>query len=238
MQKLFALMICIILLFGCAKKSFELVINIDRDFEYIPKGWPLGLSVGQTSVPALNTSPHGLLSKEPEYKSEEVLYGFLALGNAEDNEFTFVLDDLESENWIVYFDKNNNEDLTDDGPPLKNQGTGKFANILSLEVQVLLQSGDRLSREYKLWFWVNERDGHKYPKFYSRCHYRKNLNIGGQEYTAIVYEMFNHDVLYQQSGIWIDLNRDQKLNEEKEHFADGSTVFVDSRHYVIRLDYP
>ncbi len=238
MKKLFALMICTVPLFGCAKKSLELEINIDGDFEYIPKGWPLGLSGGQTSGRALNTTPHELLSKEPEYKSEEVLYGFLALGNAEDNKFTFVIDDLESETWIVYFDKNNNEDLTDDVAPLKNEGTGKFATILSLEVPVLLKSGDRLSRQYKLWFWVKERGGDKYPKFYSRCHYRKNLNIGKQEYIAIVYEMRNHDVLYQQDGIWIDLDRDQKLNKEEEHFTDGATVLVDGRPYVIRLDYP
>ncbi len=237
MKKLFALMTCIVLLFGCENNEpVELVINIDRDFEYIPKGFPLGLSTGQTSASALQTAPHEILSKEPEYKSEEVLYGFLALGNTEDNEFTFVIDDLESETWIVHFDKNNNEDLTDDGPPLKNEGTGQFAAILSLEVPVLLQSGDRLSRQYRLWFWIKERGGRKYAKFYSRCHYRMNLNMGGQEYTAIVYEKSNHDALYQQSGIWIDLDRDQKLSEE-EHFADGSIVIVDSRHYVIRLDY-
>lgn len=245
MKKLFGLMICIVLLSGCAKKSREIVINIDRDFEYIPKGWPLGLSPRQPSAPSLKTipqslktTPHELLSKEPEYESEEVLYGFLTLGNAEDDEFTFVLDDLESETWIVHFDKNNNEDLTDDGVPLKNQGTGKFATILSLEVPVLLQSGERLSRQYKLWFWIKERDDGKYLKFYSRCHYRKDLRIGKQEYTAIVYEMFNHDALYQQSGIWIDLDRDGKLNEKKEHFADGSTIVVDGRDYVIVLNYP
>ena len=59
-----------------------------------------------------------------------------------------------------------------------------------------------------------------------------------KKYTAIVYEMFKHDALYRESGIWIDLDRDGKLDKEKEHFANGATLNMDGKDYTIRLNYP
>lgn len=229
--------------FGEQAGPGAIVVNVDRDFQYVPKGWPLGLTVGQTAASALKETPYERLSREPQYKSQKVQYGFLKLGNARDNKFTFVIDDLENDTWIGYFDKNNNEDLTDDGPPLTSQGSGKFATILSLEVPVVLPGKRKpVSRPYKLWFFINSGGA----KFYSQCHYTGHVEPGevitrtwiDKKYTAIVYEMFKHDALYLESGIWIDLDGDGKLDKAKEHFENGATVNMGGKDYTIRLNYP
>jgi len=229
--------------FGGQAAPGAIFVNVDRDFKYVPKGSPLGLSFRQTAASALKATPYERLSKEPQYKSRKVQYGFLKLGNARDNKFTFVIDDLESDTWIGYFDKNNNEDLTDDGPPLTNQGPGKFATILALEVPVSYPRKRKpVSRPYNLWFLIKDDAA----KFYSRCHYTGHVEVGevitrrwtDKKYTAIVYEMFKHDALYLESGIWIDLDRDGKLDKEKEHFANDATLKMDGKDYTIRLKYP
>jgi hypothetical protein len=211
-----------------------LIINLDRDFDYVPKAPPLGLHTGQTVAPALKEKPCERLTKEPAYKSRKVQYGFLTLGNAEDNRFSYVVDDLESDTWIVHFDRNNNNDLTDDGAPLKNQGSGKFSTKLELEVPVVLPSGDAFSRPCHLWFFINDGG----PRFYSRCHYGGDIRIKGKKYPALVYEKLDHDILYQDSGIWIDLDRDGEMDKEKEHFENGSVLEVEGNDPVLRLDYP
>ena len=224
--------------FGEPARAGAIVVNVDRDFKYVPRGSPLGLSFGQTAAAALKRTSYERLSKEPQYMSQKVRYGFLELGNA-----TFVMDDVESDTWIGYFDKNNNEDLTDDGPPLMSQNSGKFATTLALKVPILLPGGAKpVSRPYNLWFFI-KNDG---AKFYSRCHYTGHVTIEevitrrwiDRKYTAIVYEKFDHDALYRESGIWIDLDGDGKLDKDKEHFADGATLKMDGKDYTIRLDYP
>ena len=153
-------------------------INIDRDFKYVSKGWPMGLSVTQTSAIGLSPEPYEILVKEPKYISDQVLYGYLILGNSEDNKISFVVDDLESEQHVLYVDKNNNEDLADDGSPYSNQGTGKLATIIFLNIDVISLAGEKIVRPYKLWFFINESSGKKRPRFYTRCHYKGQIMIG------------------------------------------------------------
>ncbi|MHC4484656.1 MAG: LamG domain-containing protein [Planctomycetota bacterium] len=215
----------------------EIVINIDKDFEYVPQGWPLGLSVGQTPAVGLSAEPYEALGKEPEYGSGQVLYGYIPLGNSNDPKISFAVDTSSINNWLLYVDTNNNEDLTDDGPPRENEGTGKLAALISLNVEVISASDEKIIRPYYLWFWITESE---LPLFYTRCHYRSQISIGEEQYTAIVYEYRNHDALYQESGLWIDLNRDGKLEGDKpeEHFQDGAVISINGKEYVLILNYP
>ena len=111
-------LLLVLLISGCSKRPrvTKIIINIDKDFEYVPKGHPLGLSVKQTLAVGLNTR---------EYESDQVQYGYIPLGNTNDTQFSFAVDSSEDGKWVTYVDTNNNEDLTDDGPPHINQGTGK-----------------------------------------------------------------------------------------------------------------
>ena len=209
-------------------------INIDTDFEYIPQGWPMGLTVFQTNAVGFSEEPYESLIYEPQYRSTQVQYGYLRLGNGGDNIISFAVDNYKLyQTWLLYVDINNNEDLTDDGPPLQNEGTGLFgANISFPNIDIVLSNGDRISRPYDLWFFINQG-----PRFYTQCHYRSQISIGGDTYTAVAYELDNHDVLYQESGLYIDLNRDGQL-EDVENFIDGETITVNNRNYTLGLNYP
>jgi hypothetical protein len=214
--------------------SEEIIINIDKDFQYVPQGWPLRLSVGQTRAVGLNVKPYETLVKEPEYGPNQILYGYIRLGNSDDPNISFAVDSSNDDEWVICVDANNNEDLTDDGPPHVNQGTGKLGALISLNVDVISTSGEKITRPYRFWFWLNRAS----PRFYTQCHYRNQILLGQEHYTAIAYEMRKHDALYHESGLWIDLNKDGKLNEAQEHFQDGATIRIDHAQYVLRLKYP
>jgi hypothetical protein len=235
MKAIWVFLFCVAV-FGCQPKT--IAINIDKDFEYVSNGWPLGLSVGETPLSELSRVPPVNLLKEPQYKSKTPLYGSLTLGNTENNRFVFALDEVEPGKLVLYFDRNRNLDLTDDGHPLNNEGTGKFAAIIDVHVPIKLETGNEINRSYRIWFWINDINGKLYPKYYARCHYRKKIKIGDKEYTAIVFEFNNHHALYMDSGVWIDLNHDGKLSEGSEHFYDNSVIKIEGKEYKIKIDHP
>ena len=213
----------------------EIIINIDKDFQYVPQGWPLRLYVEQTRAVGLNVESYETLVKQPKYGPSQVLYGYIPLGNSDDPNISFAVDSSNDDEWVIYVDANNNEDLTDDGPPYANEGTGKLAALISLNVDVISTSGEKITRPYQLWLWLDTTNS---PWFYTRCHYRNQISLGPGQYTAIAYEMRNHDALYCESGLWIDINSDGELNEAQEHFQDGATIRIDNAQYVLRLKYP
>ncbi len=207
-------------------------LHLDRDFEYVPEGFPLGLGAYQTDAPPLSEHPVEALTAEPEHHSSTARYGFLRLGNSADNQFTFLVDDLDQKTWIGYFDRNNNEDLTDDGPAVIISATVEF------DVAIILASGETVHRPYKVWQWGNTDNGEPGIRFYAVCHHRAQVNIGGSVVTAIAFEQSKHDVLYRDDGIWLDLNADNKLDGTTERFASGSVVTVKGRSLQLILDYP
>lgn len=214
----------------------KIQIELYRDFTYIPKGWPMGLSVGQTSAGGLDTLAYERLKAEPRYRSNQVLYGFLTLGNGGDQQISFALDEIDQPNWVTYVDKNNNEDLTDDGSPYRNEGSGVFAANIKVMIEILKPSGETTVQPYDLWMWVQA--DRQSAKFYARCHYAAQLSVDDRLYEMIVFEQFHHDGLYQESGLWLDLNQDQQLNEATEHFSDGDVVSIASKTFQIELFYP
>lgn len=220
------------------KGDNRIVVDIYKDFYYEDKGWPFGMSVGQTRAAGLSPDPYEYLTREPSYRSSRVLYGYIALGNSDNNHFNFALDGMGTSEWSLYLDKNNNKDLTDDGAPYMNEGTGKFAALISLEFEVINSKRQTILQPYKLWFWINEnKQGQKSPYFYARCHYAGQLTIDGVTHDAIAFEEKNHDGLFKESGLCIDMN-DDKQCDKSEQFNDGDTVKTENSRYRLKLDYP
>jgi len=221
-----------------------LPVDIYRDFKYQDSGWPMRLSVGQTEARGPDVSPFETLVAEPRYASSEVLYGYLLLGNGRDPRYTWVIDERERPTWVVWFDRNNNEDLTDDGPPLSNQGTGKLAVDLALTVEIVRRTGEVLRQPYHLWFWVNEHpkeSEYQRPlsaRFYARCHYAGRVELAGRVHAAVAFEEFQHDALFADAGLFIDLNDDGRLDRSVEHFLDGERVRTSGESWTLSLDYP
>lgn len=209
-------------------------INIFKDFHYVPSGWPMGLAAGQTKAVGLTTVPFEVFSRQPKYSSAKPLYGYLKLGNSADKVVSFVMDEVEKPNWIIYVDKNNNEDLTDDGGPMRNQGTGKMAAEVALNIDIVMPDNTAVKEPYNLWFFVNDSGTY----FYAKCHWAGAVSVGGATYDAVAYEETSHDGLYKDSGVCIDLNRDQKCAKETELFKDGETITSGGKTYTVRLEYP
>ncbi len=216
----------------------EIAVNIDAGFTYVPEGWPMGLAVGETNAAPLSPEPYETYIAEPTYRSLQPLYGYIVLGNATDNRFGFVVDDLEQDNWILHFDANNNNDLTDDGEPMGNEGTGKFAALASVASVAIVAGQETITRPYEFWIWIIEQSGIQEIRFYPRCHYRGELSLSGKTYQAIAFEIIHQDAMYLESGLWIDLNGNEMLDEENEHFENGDAVKSDGKEYTLRLDYP
>jgi hypothetical protein len=220
------------------KDGNRIVVDIYKDFFYEESGWPFGMSVGQTRAAGMSPDPYEYLSREPSYKSSRVLYGYIALGNSDNNHFNFALDGVGTTDWKLYVDKNNNKDLTDDGAPYINEGTGKFAALISLEFEVINSKRQTILQPYKLWFWINEnKQGQKSPYFYARCHYAGQLTIDGTSHDSIAFEEKNHDGLFKESGLCIDMN-DDKQCDKSEQFYDGDTIKTENSRYLLKLDYP
>lgn len=219
-----------------------LSIDVYRAFKYVASGWPGGLSVGQTNASGLDTRPHEALRAEPRYQSQNVLYGYLTLGDGPDPRISFALDERERPTWVLWVDKNNNKDLTDDGPPLRNQGTGFMAATVSLWVDFVTRDSGVVRRPYRLWFWVNEAKNAPpgtppyAARFYATCHYAGRVDLGGEVFDAVAFEQGNHDGLLAEDGIWIDLDRDGKFKPPTEHFHDGEEIRTGREVVRLRLE--
>ena len=218
-----------------AAGSDVLSINIDEQFQFVRRGFPLKLGVGQSNAFGLEQEPLEVLRREPDYETVDVSYGYIPLGNSDDPKFSFAVARTPLGEWFLYCDSNNNEDLTDDGPPLGNMGSGKLAVTLSLDVEVLSESRERRNRPYRIWLWLTKKES---PRFYAVCHYKRRISIAGTPFVAVAFESSNHDVLYKEDGLWIDLDSDRRLNRENEHFMDGDSIEVAGKQYILQLDYP
>jgi thiol-disulfide isomerase/thioredoxin len=209
-----------------------LKLNLDVGFDYSSEGFPMGLAAGQSDAQPSTERPCKTLSAEPAYHSKQVYYGYLRLGNAEDNRFVYAIDESDKSPWFGYFDRNNNGDLTDDGPPCIISANVEF------DVAVVLPNGKTVHRPYKIWQWPNNQTSTPSIRFYSVCHHQAKLHVNGQTITAVAFEQYNHDALYHDDGIWLDVNGDNRIDEKTELFKDGSTILVKGKPFQLRLNYP
>jgi hypothetical protein len=201
-------------------------VNIYRDFKYVNSS-PMGMAHGATSA----SKPCETLTAEPKYASRP-RYGCLKLGNGDDQRVSFAF--VENDPGLLYLDKNNDEDLTNDGAPLRNLGAGAFAATAYLQIDVIANDGAKTRQPLNLWFYAN-KDG---LFFYSICHWAGELELNGRAYKAIAFEDGNHDGLYKESGLCVDLNANGRCEKETELFKDNDALTVDGKRYTLALDYP
>ena len=199
----------------------------------------MGRSVGQTSLPPLGRrAPEGVRGLGAV--SGEVYYGTIPLGNTDDIGVDYALVDADGD-WSLFLDSNNNEDFSDDGPAKGNEGSGPLlATSASIDATVVRDDGSRAVRPYALWIWFPEASEGRpgTPRFYARHHYRGRVSIGTETFNATVFEHADHDGLYRESGVCLDLNRDAICQEDLELFRDGQVVTAVGAEVSLRLGYP
>ncbi len=212
-------------------------VNVSRDFTYVAEGWPMGMSAAQTAGGGLARTPFEALTREPAYDGG-VLYGYLPLGNGDDRRVTFVVTHLDSPAWELIVDRNNDEDLTDDGPPVRSQGTGRFSGAVTAEVEVKGADGDVHLRPYQVWLWFAEspdRDpGGARPRFYARCYYKGTVTVGGQTFDAVAFEERAPNGVFSDGDLCVDANRDGRC-QDAERLGDGGVLQVGDRRFRLHV---
>ena len=175
--------------------------------------------------------------RKPDFTGHQQWYGVMELGNQLDRQFHLVLDLQDDNTFRLFFDKNNNEDLTDDGKPLINTGSGSggpegFACRISIPWQVLIKNSP-FDGDFNIWFFL-KKAGWEFgnqASHYSFTQLQKVMSIGDKNYTVLLIDRGNNDADLSNDGVAIDLNRDGKIDREERsavtHKIDGLSYEFD-----------
>lgn len=216
-------------------------IEVFRDLRYVESGFPMGLAAGQSPAAGLSEKPLEVLQAEPKYESAAVLYGYLPLGDGPDRRVTFVVDAVDRTSPQVWFDRNNNEDLTDDGGPILNQGTGAFAARVGVTVSGSARGPSETTRPYHVWMWLLTPSGTVAgpsafrPLFYAVGHYAGRLTVAGESFDVIAFERRNYDAVFEDGDVCLDLDHDKTCSDPDEIVHDGQRLSIGGRPYRLRL---
>lgn len=216
-----------------------LVVDMDKSFNYKPEADEWGLWRSDRPEWIMSQYSQEDLVKEPEYASERPLYGTILFGNSEDNWFTVVIDQVPEQGKIAYFDKNNNEDLTDDGGPVLNQWNEADRNeYFSGDVEFPYEVRDPTTAEkYPRISHLFLRQAEGWLAYSTAGCYLGKVMIGDQEYAAAAYDNINPDGLYREEGIYVDLNHDRRFVQE-ERFKNFGMIYLPENQVQLVIKHP
>ena len=188
---------------------------------------PVEFQIGAGSTP-LNVPLSGdrpaALRREPAYEGSQQWYGVLTLGSPV-REFAFALDLLPNGKFAMWFDVDANGDLTDDGAPRTNQGSGDggpggFATILRVPWRALTAEAP-FDGDFSIWFYSNKSGWKRGQRasHYSRTQLKGRQLIGDREYVAWIADSGYNDADLTNDGMWVDLNANGKADKD-EWYAD------------------
>ncbi|MBI5576966.1 MAG: hypothetical protein HY896_11465 [Deltaproteobacteria bacterium] len=171
-------------------------------------------------LPLSSTSTAGLRNLPEDHG--EVWYGKLSLGE-EPQHFPIVL--AAGAPARLWLDRNRNGDLSDDGPPIQSRGTSVFA----AEVQATVAP---IEKPLSLWLYTNDRLWkERQLTFYNRTQLVGRPIVGGREFLVVVAERGRHDGNFSNDGIYVDINRDGKIDPSSEYVPPGGGVSLLGRRY-------
>ena len=185
----------------------------------------------------LSDAPPPGLRGEPKYRGRNQKYGQILLGTKKDKTYHLVLDLIPDSNPVLYFDLNHNGNLTDDGPPLTNQGTGFFATEIRIPFQQLLDEVE-LPGDYAAWFFTNDSLWEKGKvAHYTRTELKGAVTIDGTDYLAYISERGMNDADFTNDGIYIDLDQNGEIDRKKEKFPPDEAAVIHGKAYEILIDW-
>jgi peroxiredoxin len=92
--------------------------------------------------------------KLPDLKSPQLLFGVLTIGNSPDSVITLALDESRPGGFsLLYIDKNNNQDLTDDGEPSWDGDENEFWTKDAIVEVHYQKHGDSVTVPYQVSFY-------------------------------------------------------------------------------------
>jgi hypothetical protein len=185
----------------------------------------------KTSTPLSPTPPAGI-RQEPVYRGSRQRYGTLRLGTRENNLYHFVFDFVSGPQPIVYVDMNQNGDLTDDGQPLTNQGSGIFATTIALPFRRLVKEV-AFPGDYAVWFFTNDSLWQRSAvAHYSRTQLKGAVHIAGKTYVAYIADTGDNDADLTNDGLSVDLNGDGNIDRQQEYFPPDQVAHIHGQNYV------
>ncbi len=174
-----------------------------------------------------------IIRREPVYGGTQRFYGVLGLGRNREQRFGFAVDMHGPREILgVYFDRNADGDLRNDGV-LRNQGTGRFAAVLKIPWRRIVPDCP-YRRDFAFWFYTNEAGWQRGRFFshYSRTQLKGSLLLGGKTFPAYLAEVGYNDGILINDGIYVDVNRDGKMDRE-EHFMEEITAGDYHRRFIV-----
>ncbi|MFO7769204.1 MAG: TlpA disulfide reductase family protein [bacterium] len=188
------------------------------------------------------------LRAEPDYRGEP-WYGAIRVGTGEDPLVSWVLDEPEAEVPRFYLDRNNNEDLTDDGPGLWDTYGGQVLRTDRVVEVTYREDGRSTTVPLRFFFYrFAEEDPTVRGVLYARDFARVgHAQIGGRRVKVGITENDNDGVFrfrLSESGVpdpqavslTVDLNGDGVLETDMgsaEHYRAGEPFSLGGTSYVL-----
>lgn len=178
--------------------------------------------------------------KLPTFQSAHPLFGVLVLGDSKDSFVTIALDEAPDKSFsYIYIDKNNNEDLTDDGEPVWDEDKGSYwLKEVLVDVDYLdAPTNAPVPYPVSLYHFKN-RLSHLVVAY--RNGYREGeIALKDTTYKIALLDddldgLFND---FDNGALIIDVNKDGVLDgnpDSPEFYALGQPINVNGRTYDIQ----
>jgi hypothetical protein len=186
------------------------------ELHFSGEGFPLGLSVSQSSALHLFETPNAnqnFRTLPPETGVKRFYDEFNIAGQ------TFLVLTEESNPPKLYLDANRNGDLTDDPGPFIGEAAGIVPNHYTLQ---LPYPREKASAPYKIWLFPSRMGG---VQFYPKCHWYGELLVNGRTYKVVLFDG-NADGDYSNDPVIIDLDNDGKVSDA-EKLKPGQSCTID-----------
>jgi len=151
---------------------------------------------------------------EPRWRGDQQLYGAVRLGVIRDQLFSFAFDAVETGEPLLWFDKNANFDLTDDGPPLENRGEGVFATDIRLDMGHVLPNFVA-EEPFRIWFFSNDALWQKrYASHYCLTVMKGTVILDGVAYDVYVADTGFNEADFRDDGVYVDTDADGNVSRD------------------------
>lgn len=208
--------------------AIDVTIPIGKGFR------PVGFQVAARphDIP-LSETPGPLLHRLPRFDGPSQAYGVLRLNRGQ--HYSLALD-LQSEQALLYIDRNRNGDLRDDGPPVENQGNGYFSGRFDLSL-AQVSGVRRLQGNYSLWLFLNQDGSSEWKlRHYSTTQLRGRMLLSGDSHDVWLADNRVLDADYRNDGLYIDLDKDGKIQPRREYLPPGAELGLNGQRYRFSVE--
>jgi len=217
------------------KDAVPVTISIQ---DFVPVLFAIPASWTECPVHLVSEKPKAI-QREPTYEGVSRKYGYIQLGNTDNALFYFALDLISGPHPLLYLDRNQNGDLTDDGGPITNQGTkdGIFSAEIVLPFSRILQGAD-FPEDYKAWLFTNDTYWQRdLMCFYSKSQLKGKVVLDGIAYDAYLKDGGKNDATFTNKGVYIDINGDGKIEYKTEFFEPNAVAEINNKRYLFKIEW-